>query len=64
VAWESATILIKDAEDQAALVEREARDRVSRLEVESAVMLTYAHKEAKGFAQRIALLEGELADAC
>jgi hypothetical protein len=34
VAQESATVLVKEAEDQAALVEREARERVSRMEAD------------------------------
>jgi chromosome segregation ATPase len=36
---------------------------VSRVEAEGAVALASARQEAKGLAQRIALLEGELAEA-
>jgi hypothetical protein len=35
--WDSASIHIEDAEDRAALVEMEARERVSRVEVENAM---------------------------
>jgi hypothetical protein len=36
-AWDSATFCIKGAEDRAALVERQAQERVSRVEAENAV---------------------------
>jgi hypothetical protein len=48
----------------AALPEREARERVSRLEAESIAELASTREEAEGFARRIVLLEGELAEAC
>jgi hypothetical protein len=63
IAWESATTFIKEVEDWAAIAEREAWERVSRIEVESAAMLATTHGEAEGLAQRIALLEGELVEA-
>jgi hypothetical protein len=50
-------------EDQATLVKREAQKRVSRMEVESTVALASACGEAKDLTRRIALLEGELAEA-
>jgi hypothetical protein len=53
-----------DAEDRATLVEREALERVLRLEAESTAVLASAHEEAEGFTQKIALLEGGLAEAC
>jgi hypothetical protein len=58
----SAMILVKDAEDQAALVEREAQERVSWVEVESIVMLASTHEEAEGFVRKIVLLKGELVE--
>jgi BMFP domain-containing protein YqiC len=64
VAWECVTALVRDAEDWVALAEREAWERVSRVEVESAVVLASARGEVEDFAQRIALLESELAEAC
>jgi hypothetical protein len=45
--WESGAALVKDAEDRAALAEREARERVSRVEVESTVALGSARREAE-----------------
>jgi hypothetical protein len=44
------------AEDQAALVKREGRERVSRVEVESTTALASSCGKAEGFARRIALL--------
>jgi hypothetical protein len=58
----SAMILVKDAEDQAALVEREAQERVSWVEADSVVMLASTHEEAEGFVRKIVLLKGELAE--
>jgi hypothetical protein len=51
---------VKDAEDRATLVVREALERVSRVEAESAVVLAYIREDAKGFVLKIALLEGEI----
>jgi hypothetical protein len=41
--WESATALDKEAEDQAALAEMEAWERVSRMGVENVVVLASTH---------------------
>jgi hypothetical protein len=54
--------LVRYAEAPAALVEREAQKRMSRVEAESATTLASAHGEAEDFARRIALLEGVLAE--
>jgi hypothetical protein len=35
--------LVKQVEDRATLAEKEARERVSRMEAESATRFTYAH---------------------
>jgi hypothetical protein len=63
VAWESTTTLVKDTEDRAALVEREAWERVSRVEAESAVALVSTREEVEGLVQKVTLLEGEHAKA-
>jgi hypothetical protein len=55
--WERATVLIREAESRAALAERETRERVSRMETESATALASTRRETEGFAQRIALLK-------
>jgi hypothetical protein len=60
-AWDSATLHVKDVEDRAVLVEREALERVSRAEAEKAVVLDFAHEDAKGFACKVTLLEDKLA---
>jgi hypothetical protein len=62
-ARDSATILVKDVEDWAALAKREALDTVSRVEVESAAALASAREEAKCLVWKITLLKGELAEA-
>jgi hypothetical protein len=41
-------------------VEREALQRVSRVEAENAAALASSHEDAKGFAHKIALLEDKL----
>jgi hypothetical protein len=64
VARDSAVVRIRDAEDRETLAEREARERVSRVEVENAAELAFAREDASGFVQRVALLKGELAEAC
>jgi hypothetical protein len=63
VAWESTTTLVKDTEDRAALVEREAWERVSRVEAESAVALVSTREEVEGLVRKVTLLEGEHAKA-
>jgi hypothetical protein len=62
-ASESTADLAIEAEVQAALAEREAQERVLRMEADSATALTSAQGEAEMFTQRIALLEGELTEA-
>jgi hypothetical protein len=62
-AQDSTTILFKDAEDWAAPTKREAHERVSRVEAENATALASACEDAEGLAQKVALLEGELAEA-
>jgi hypothetical protein len=47
VVRESITTLVRDVEDRTTLAEMEARERVSRVEMESATMLTFAHEEAE-----------------
>jgi hypothetical protein len=54
--------LVKDVEDRTALAEREAQERVSRVAAESTAALASGHEDAEGLAQKIALLEGELAE--
>jgi hypothetical protein len=41
---------VKEAEDQPALAEREAQERVMRMKAESVVVLVSARGEAEGFA--------------
>jgi hypothetical protein len=48
---------------RSSIAEREAREKELRMETESVAALASAHGEAKGFAQRIALLEAKLTDA-
>jgi hypothetical protein len=68
--WDTATVrertivFAREKEARAALVESEARERVSRMEAESLTMLTSTHGEAEVFTRRISLLEGELTEAC
>jgi hypothetical protein len=50
-------------EDWDALAWRTAREWVSRVEVENVAVLASTHEDAEGLAQKIALLEGELAGA-
>jgi hypothetical protein len=50
-----------DEEVRAALEEREAQEKVSRLEAENAVALASAREDAKGFVWMITVLEDELA---
>jgi hypothetical protein len=60
-AWDSATLHVKDAEDQAGLAEKEALERVSRVEAENTMLLASACEDAEGLAPKVALLEDELA---
>jgi hypothetical protein len=63
-AWDSATLRVKDAEDRAALVKRESLERVWRVEIENTTVLASAREDAEGLAQKITLLEDELAVEC
>jgi hypothetical protein len=58
---DSTALRAKEAKDWASLVEREALERVRRTEVENATALASACEDVEGFAQKIALLEDELA---
>jgi hypothetical protein len=60
-ARDSAALRVKDVGDRAALVEREALQREWRVEAENPMMLASGHDDAKGLAQKITLLEDELA---
>jgi hypothetical protein len=59
-AWDSTTLRVKDVEDRAALAEREALERVLRVEVEHATALASAHEDADGLVRKITLHENEL----
>jgi hypothetical protein len=48
MAWDGATLRIKDAEDRATLAKREALERVSRAEAENSAMLTSTRDDAEG----------------
>jgi hypothetical protein len=61
-ARDSATILVKDVVDRATLAKRKALERVSRVEVENAVALASARKDAEGLVRKITRLEGEVAE--
>jgi hypothetical protein len=61
--WDGTVVRIKDAEDQVAQVEREAQERVSRMEEENAAALASTREDKEGHVQKVALLEGELAEA-
>jgi hypothetical protein len=63
VAQNSAMIRIKDAEDQATQVEREAQERASRVDTENATVLASTSEHVEGLVRKIALLEGEHAEA-
>jgi hypothetical protein len=56
----SAAFHVKDAEDWATLVEREALEKVSRVEAKNIVVLASAREDDDGFIRKITLLEGEL----
>jgi hypothetical protein len=59
--WDNITLRVEDAEGLAVLVEREALERVSTVEAETAVALASACGDAEGFTRKVALLEYELA---
>jgi hypothetical protein len=56
----SATLHVKDAENRAILVEKEALERVSRAEARNAMALASAHEDAEGFARKIPFLKTSL----
>jgi hypothetical protein len=60
-ASDSTTLRVKDAEDWGAMVEREASERMSRVEAENVVVLASTHEDVEGLIRKIVLLEGELA---
>jgi hypothetical protein len=62
--WDSTAVRIKDVEDRDALVEREAQDRVSRVNVENTTALASVHEDTEGLVRKVSLLEGELSEAC
>jgi hypothetical protein len=64
VARDSIVLRIEDAEDWATLVEREARERVSRAKAENTTALASAHEDAEGLVRKITLLEGGLVEEC
>jgi hypothetical protein len=51
-------VWVKDVEDRATLAEREAQERVLRVEAESTVAVAFALEETDGLVRKIALLEG------
>jgi hypothetical protein len=55
-AWDGTVVHIRDAEDRVALVEREAWERVSRVETGNATVLAFAHENAEGFVRKVAFL--------
>jgi hypothetical protein len=61
---ESAATLFKEVEDRATLARREAREKVSRMEVVSAAALASARGDAEVLVRWISLLKGELTEAC
>jgi translation elongation factor EF-4 len=62
VVWDSTIVCIRDAEEWVALVEREVRERVSRVEAKNAAVLASTHDIVEGLVWKVALLEGELAE--
>jgi hypothetical protein len=53
---------IKDVEDRAALVEREALEWVSRVKTENSIAPSFARADAEGLVWKIVLLEDEIAE--
>jgi hypothetical protein len=64
--WEAVAVCdnvafhVGNAEDRAALAEREKLERVSRTEIKKAAALASAHDDAEFLIQKISLLEVEL----
>jgi hypothetical protein len=63
-AHDGATLHIREMEDRVTVAEWEASERESRVEAEHSAALASAHADTEGLAQRITLLEGELAEEC
>jgi hypothetical protein len=61
MARDSTALRVKDAEDRAALAEREPLERVLRAEAVNATALASTCEDVEGLAQKIAILEDELA---
>jgi hypothetical protein len=61
--WDSATIFIKDVKGRTALVEREAQERVLRVETENATALAFSREDEEGLVRKITLLDVEIAEA-
>jgi hypothetical protein len=57
VVRDSTALHVRDAEDRATPEEREALERVSRMEAENTVVLASSHEDAKGHVRKITLLE-------
>jgi hypothetical protein len=47
-AWDATAIHVKDVKDRGALEEKEAQERVSRVEVENTAVLASAHEDVEG----------------
>jgi hypothetical protein len=62
VVWDSITLHVEDVKDQTTLAEREAWERVSRVEAENDAVLASAREDAKGLVRKISLLKGELVE--
>jgi hypothetical protein len=56
-AQDNATLRVKNAEDWDALAEREALERVLRVEVDNAMVLASACEDDKGFAHKTPFLK-------
>jgi hypothetical protein len=61
--WDSVTVHIRDTEDQVILAEREAQERMLRVEVKNVVALASACDDMEGLVRKVTLPEGELAVA-
>jgi hypothetical protein len=60
MAQDSAALQVKDVEAWASLAEREALERVSRVEGNNVMVLASSREDAEGFVRKIPILEGEL----
>jgi hypothetical protein len=57
---ESVATIVRDMKDRATLAKRGAWERVSKMVVESVVVLAFAREDVASLVQRITLLRGEL----